>query len=110
MNYRSFEDGSVNITSIDDESLPPLRLDGHRGSPLTDSSLLAVASRAAGFACRSMAGAVTALAFHPAKAQLASGSKDTNIIVWDVLAESGLFRLRGHTDQVTLPRLHMRRP
>ena len=48
------------------------------------------------------AGAVTALAFHPAKAQLASGSRDTNIIVWDVLSESGMFRLRGHTDQVAL--------
>ena len=30
----SFEDGSVSVASIDDESIPPLRLDGHRGVPL----------------------------------------------------------------------------
>lgn len=33
--------------------------------------------------------------------RLASGSKDTDIILWDLVAEVGLFRLRGHTDQIT---------
>lgn len=33
--------------------------------------------------------------------RLASGSKDTDIILWDLVAEIGLFRLRGHTDQIT---------
>lgn len=33
--------------------------------------------------------------------RLASGSKDTDIILWDLIAEVGLFRLRGHTDQIT---------
>lgn len=33
--------------------------------------------------------------------RLASGSKDTDIIVWDLVAETGLFKLRGHKDQVT---------
>ena len=33
--------------------------------------------------------------------RLASGSKDTDIIVWDLVAETGLFRLRGHKDQIT---------
>eukprot|EP00434_Breviolum_minutum_P005801 symbB.v1.2.005115.t1/scaffold295.1/size237168/4 len=32
---------------------------------------------------------------------LASGSNDTDIIVWDLVAESGMARLRGHVDAVT---------
>lgn len=36
--------------------------------------------------------AVTALAFDKAGARLASGSKDTDIILWDVVGEAGLFR------------------
>ncbi len=45
--------------------------------------------------------AVTCLRFSPGGALLASGSKDTELVVWDVLGEAGLFRLRGHKDQVT---------
>lgn len=45
--------------------------------------------------------AVTQLAFDNAGVRLASGSKDTDIIVWDLVAEVGLFKLRGHTDQIT---------
>lgn len=48
-----------------------------------------------------MQSAVTALRYSSSGAQVASGSKDTDIIVWDVLGETGLFRLRGHKDQVT---------
>jgi U3 small nucleolar RNA-associated protein 12 len=33
--------------------------------------------------------------------RLASGSKDTDVIVWDLVGEVGLFRLRGHKDQIT---------
>ncbi len=33
--------------------------------------------------------------------RLASGSNDTDIILWDLVAEVGLFKLRGHKDQVT---------
>lgn len=32
---------------------------------------------------------------------LASGSQDTDIILWDVVGETGLFRLRAHTAEVT---------
>lgn len=45
--------------------------------------------------------AVTQLAFDPSGVRLASGSKDTDIIIWDLLSEAGLFKLRGHTDQIT---------
>lgn len=73
-------------------------------------------------------GAVTALAFSRDGSVLLSGSRDTDIIVWDVVAESGRFRsvracthtcptvasvrcscfnarLRGHKDEVTALRL-----
>ena len=33
--------------------------------------------------------------------RLASGAKDTDIIVWDLVGETGLFKLRGHKDQIT---------
>lgn len=44
---------------------------------------------------------VSALRFSPSGALLGSGSKDTDIIMWDVVGETGLYRLRGHKDQVT---------
>ncbi len=46
-------------------------------------------------------GQVTALKYNQQGGLLASGAQDTDIIVWDVAAESGLYRLRGHQDQVT---------
>jgi U3 small nucleolar RNA-associated protein 12 len=36
--------------------------------------------------------AVTALAFDTSGTRLASGSQDTDLIVWDVVAEAGMFR------------------
>jgi U3 small nucleolar RNA-associated protein 12 len=45
--------------------------------------------------------AITVLAFDDLGVRLASGSKDTDIIVWDLVAEVGQFKLRGHKDQVT---------
>lgn len=35
---------------------------------------------------------VTSLAFDEAGTRLASGSQDTDLIVWDIVAETGLFR------------------
>ena len=40
--------------------------------------------------------AVTSLAFDRRGLRLVSGSRDTNIVVWDIVAESGLYRLHGH--------------
>jgi WD40 repeat protein len=45
--------------------------------------------------------AVTCATFSHGGTLLITGSKDTDLIVWDVLAETGLFRLKGHKDQVT---------
>jgi len=45
--------------------------------------------------------AVTALCFDQEGNRLASAGQDTDIILWDVVAENGMFRLRGHRDQVT---------
>lgn len=45
--------------------------------------------------------AVTILAFDKTGVRLASGSKDTDVIVWDLVAEVGQYKLRGHKDQVT---------
>lgn len=38
---------------------------------------------------------VTALAFDEQGTRLASGSQDTDLIVWDVVAEAGLYRCGG---------------
>lgn len=45
--------------------------------------------------------AVTSGRYHSSGALLASGSADTDIVVWDTVAESGLYRLKGHRDGVT---------
>ena len=44
---------------------------------------------------------VSALAFDKAGVRLASGARDTDIIIWDLVAEVGLYKLRGHKNQVT---------
>ncbi|KAL8707564.1 MAG: hypothetical protein Q9225_007734, partial [Loekoesia sp. 1 TL-2023] len=45
--------------------------------------------------------AVTVTTFSRDGSRLASGSKDTDIIVWDLVAEVGLYRFRGHENQIT---------
>lgn len=45
--------------------------------------------------------AITTLAFDKYGVRLASGAKDTDIIVWDLVSEVGMFKLRGHKDQIT---------
>lgn len=45
--------------------------------------------------------AITVLTFDKSGARLASGSRDTDVIIWDLVAEVGQVKLRGHKDQVT---------
>lgn len=45
--------------------------------------------------------AVTALRYNHLTSLLASGGKDCDVILWDVVGEAGLFRLRGHRDQAS---------
>ena len=55
--------------------------------------------------------AITNLTFDKDGVHLASGAKDTDIIIWDLVAETGLCKLRGHKDQITgLQYLHPREP
>ena len=44
---------------------------------------------------------ITALAFDESGVRLASGAQDTDVILWDLVAEVGLFKLRGHKNQIT---------
>ena len=44
---------------------------------------------------------LTALVFNATNTLLASGGKDTVVIVWDVVNQAGLFRLLGHTGIIT---------
>lgn len=46
-------------------------------------------------------GAVSCIAFDAKGERMATGSRDTFVVVWDPVAEVGLFRLRGHKDLVT---------
>jgi len=45
--------------------------------------------------------AVTCLEFNISENLLGSGSKDTNIIIWDIIGETALYRLTGHKDGIT---------
>lgn len=45
--------------------------------------------------------AVTVLAFDATGGLLASGARDNDIVVWDLISESGLYRLCGHGNAVT---------
>ena len=44
---------------------------------------------------------VTCLAFDKAGGHLASGSRDTTIVIFDILTEIALYKLRGHTNEIT---------
>lgn len=45
--------------------------------------------------------AVTVLKWDKSGTLLASGSRDTDVIVWDTVGEVGIVRLRGHRDMIT---------
>ncbi|KDN52502.1 WD40 repeat-like protein [Tilletiaria anomala UBC 951] len=46
-------------------------------------------------------GTVTCIAWDSNGMRLASSGQDTTIVLWDAIAEQGLFRLQGHRDSVT---------
>ncbi|KAI4863895.1 WD40 repeat-like protein [Hypoxylon rubiginosum] len=70
-----YEDGSIRLWRSKDPS-PFVTFNGHRS-------------------------AITTLAFDRSGVRLASGSRDTNVIIWDLVAEVGQFKLRGHKEQIT---------
>lgn len=70
-----YQNGGIKIWDIDSES-PPLAFEGHSS-------------------------AITCLDFDENCTKLVSGSDDTFLILWDILGECGLYRLKGHTDSVT---------
>lgn len=45
--------------------------------------------------------AISALAFDRDGSRLASGGKDCNIVVWDIVGEKGLFSLKGHKNMIS---------
>ena len=45
--------------------------------------------------------AVTQLCFDGRGDRLASGSRDTDVVLWDIVSEEGIARLRSHQDQIT---------
>ena len=45
--------------------------------------------------------AISALVFDKDGTRLASGGKDCNIVLWDIVSEKGLFALKGHKNSIT---------
>jgi U3 small nucleolar RNA-associated protein 12 len=45
--------------------------------------------------------AITCLNYDLHGIRLVSGSQDTDLVLWDLVNESGLFRMRGHKAQIT---------
>uniref|UniRef100_A0A671UEI5 WD repeat domain 3 n=1 Tax=Sparus aurata TaxID=8175 RepID=A0A671UEI5_SPAAU len=45
--------------------------------------------------------AVSVIRYDKLGARLVTGSKDTDVIVWDIINECGLYRLRGHKDVIS---------
>ncbi|CAF0833995.1 unnamed protein product [Brachionus calyciflorus] len=45
--------------------------------------------------------AVTSINFDNDGVRLVSGSKDTDLVIWDLVGECGLFRLKGHKSPIT---------
>jgi U3 small nucleolar RNA-associated protein 12 len=72
-----YADGSIRLWSVSASSII-MTFDGHKN-------------------------AVTALAFNERGTRLASGSQDTDLIIWDVVAEAGLFRLVPLLNSSSLP-------
>jgi U3 small nucleolar RNA-associated protein 12 len=44
---------------------------------------------------------ITSIRFDHDGVRLVSGSKDTDLVVWDLVGECGLFRLKGHKSPIS---------
>lgn len=44
--------------------------------------------------------AVTTIGFDANGVRMCSGSKDTDLVLWDLVSETGLFRLKGHKSPI----------
>ncbi|KAF4672346.1 Dip2/Utp12 protein [Perkinsus chesapeaki] len=81
-----YSDGSIRIFSYDDHQSKPGSVDG-----IWSPDVCFIGHRSA----------VNVLKFSRGGFQLCSGGADNDVIVWDVVAETGMCRLSGHKDQVT---------
>ncbi|EPZ34550.1 U3 snoRNA associted protein Dip2 [Rozella allomycis CSF55] len=71
-----YNDGSIRIWKKNEYASPLIVFNGHKSG-------------------------ITKLVFSKDGTKLASGSKDCDIVVWDVFGECGLYRLQGHKNAVT---------
>ncbi|PVU84642.1 hypothetical protein BB560_007297 [Smittium megazygosporum] len=71
-----YADGSIRFFSFSKDDSPFLIFNGHKS-------------------------AISALSFDTTGTILCSGSSDTDLVLWDMVGEVGLFRLKGHKDQIT---------
>jgi U3 small nucleolar RNA-associated protein 12 len=46
-------------------------------------------------------GEITCISFNTKGSLMLSGSKDTDLVIWDITSETGLFRLKGHKGPLT---------
>ena len=44
---------------------------------------------------------ITSISFDPDGIRMVSGSKDTELVIWDLVGDCGLFRLKGHKAPIT---------
>ncbi|CAF0782132.1 unnamed protein product [Didymodactylos carnosus] len=71
-----YQNGILKLFDIDKNNEPVITFHGHKSS-------------------------ISTLAFTHDSSTLVSGGKDTDIIAWDLITESGLYRLRGHKAPIT---------